>query len=98
MIALDLATTFAGGIFICGVMPWRNGDRPNLDTIQSSRYVFLTVERDQALASTRQAFRSYQDAGVTNIDLVVVRGMGHTNPPRKEVAKAIEFPDKNLSN
>lgn len=94
MIASDLATTFAGGIFICGVLSWEQDDETHAEAIRSNRYVFLTGERDQALVSTKQAFRSYRDAGVTNVELVIVRGMGHSNPPRKEISQAIDFLDQ----
>lgn len=91
MIATDLPTIFVGGIFICGVEGWGSDEPQHIETIRSNRYVFLTGELDQALESTRRAYRSYRDAGVPNIRLVVVRRMGHSNPSRKEISKAIEF-------
>ena len=91
MIATDFATTFVGGIFICGVEPWKADEPPNIEAIRSNRYVFLTGERDQALESTKRVYRGYRAAGVPNIKLIVVRGMGHSNPPRNEFTKAIEF-------
>ena len=91
MIATDLPTIFVGGIFICGVEGWDSDEPQHIETIRSNRYVFLTGERDQALESTKRVYRSYRDAGVPNIRLVVVRRMGHSNPPRKEISKAFKF-------
>jgi len=93
MIATDLPTIFVGGIFICGVVDWGSDETQYIETIRSNRYVFLTGERDQALESTKRVYRSYRDAGVPNIRLVVVRRMGHSNPSRNEISKAIEFLD-----
>ena len=91
MIATEFATTFVGGIFICGVEFWDVDEPRDIEAIRSNRYVFLTGEHDQALEPTKRVYRSYRDAGVPNIKLVVVRGMGHSNPPRNEISKAIEF-------
>jgi predicted peptidase len=93
MMATDFATTFVGGIFICGVEFW-DGDEPQyIEAIRSNRYVFLTGERDQALESTKRVYRRYRDAGVPNTKLVIVRRMGHSNPPRSQIRTAIEFLD-----
>jgi dienelactone hydrolase len=91
MIARDLPTVFVGGIFICGVIGWGLDEPPYIEAIRSNRYVFLTGESDQALWSTRRVYRSYKEARVPNIKLIIVRGMGHSNPPRRELNKAIEF-------
>jgi len=93
MIATDYANTFDGGIFICGVEFWDVDEPRHFETIKSNRYVFLTGERDQALEATKRVYRNYRDAGVPHIQLVVVHDMGHTNPPRREISRAIEFLD-----
>ena len=90
-IATDLAPVFVGGIFICGVSDWGLDEPRYIEAVRSNRYVFLTGQRDQALESTKRVYRSYQKARVPNIKLIIVRGMGHSNPPRKEIGKAIEF-------
>jgi predicted esterase len=96
MIATDYANTFNGGLFICGVEFWEVDEPRHYKAIKSNSYVFLTGERDHALESTRRVYRKYQDAGVPNILLVVVRNMGHANPPRREISRAIEFLDADI--
>ena len=93
MISTDYAGTFGGGFFICGVEFWDVDEPRYLDTIKSNRFVFLTGEHDHALDPTKSVYRKYQDAGVAHIQLVVVREMGHANPPRRDISKAIEFLD-----
>ncbi len=93
MIATDYANTFDGGFFICGVEFWEVDEPRHFEAIQSNRYVFLTGEHDHALEPTKRVYRNYQDAAVPKIQLVVVRDMGHSNPPRREISKAIEFLD-----
>jgi predicted esterase len=93
MIATDYANTFDGGLFICGVEFWDVDEPEHFETIKSNRYVFLTGEHDQALRPTKRVYRNYRDAGVPHIQLVVVHDMGHANPPRREISRAIEFLD-----
>ena len=97
MIATDYANTFDGGFFICGVEFWAVDEPRHFDAIKSNRYVFLTGERDHALEPTKRVYRNYRDAGVPHIQLVVVSDMGHTNPPRREISRAIEFLDDGVS-
>jgi predicted esterase len=93
MIATDYANTFDGGFFICGVEFWDVDEPRHFEAIKSNRYVFLTGERDQALEPTKRVYRNYRDAGVPHIQLVVVHDMGHTNPPSREISRALEFLD-----
>ncbi len=93
MIATEYANTFDGGLFICGVKSWVVDKPRYFEAIKSNRYVFLTGEHDQALESTKRAYRNYRDAGVPQIQLVVIDDMGHANPPRREFSRAIEFLD-----
>jgi len=93
MIATDYANTFDGGFFICGVEFWDVDEPRHFEAIKSNRYVFLSGEHDQALRPTKRVYRNYKDAGIPHIQLVVVRDMGHTNPPRRELSRAIEFLD-----
>jgi predicted esterase len=96
IIATDYARTFDGGFFICGVEPWETDEPQELEAIRSNRYVFLAGERDQALKPTKHVYRQYRKAGVSDIELVVVPGMGHGSPPHREISRAIEFLDKGV--
>lgn len=97
MIATDYADTFDGGFFVCGVEFWNVDEPQHFKAIQSNRYVFLTGERDHALEPTKRVYRKYRDAGVPHIQLVIVDDMGHDNPPRREISRAIEFLDGGAS-
>jgi predicted esterase len=97
MIATDYAKTFDGGFFICGVEPWEVDKAQQLEAMRSNRYVFLTGERDQALKPTKRVYRQYRDAGVADIQLVVVPAMGHDSPPHQEISRAIAFLDTGVS-
>ena len=90
-IAENFAATFVGGIFICGVDPWEGSEPANIGAIRSNRYVFLTGEFDQALEPTKRVYRKYRAANVPNIRLMVIRGMGHSNPAGHDLKKAIQF-------
>jgi hypothetical protein len=93
MVSTEYAGTFKGGIFISGVEFW-DVDQPRLfESIRSNKYVFLTGEYDHALESTKRTYRAYRDAGVPDIKLLVVQNLGHEDPPRREISKAIEFLD-----
>jgi predicted esterase len=97
MIAIHYADTFDGGLFICGVKSWTVDEPEHFEAIKSNRYVFLTGEHDQALATTKSVYHRYKDAGVPQIQLVVVKGMGHANPEQREFRQAIEFLDNGSS-
>lgn len=98
MIATDYANTFDGGFFICGAEFWNVDEPRHFEAIKSNRYVFLSGERDQALAPTKRVYRKYRGAGAPHVRLIVVRGMGHNNPPRRDISRAIQFLDTGLEN
>jgi predicted peptidase len=93
-VARDFASSFTGAIFIGGVLPG-DGDEPaDIDIMRANRYVFLSGEFDGALASTKRVYRQYRAADIASSKLMIVRGMGHSNPPGREFRKAIDFLDR----
>jgi hypothetical protein len=48
---------------------------------------------DQALRSTRQAFRACNAECIWNADVMMIRGMGHNTPDTSDFEKAIVFLD-----
>lgn len=92
MVSTDHAHIFRGAIFNCGVEFW---DRkpPRFEQIVANRYVFVTGEYDQALRPTKRTYNRYRKAGVANVRLMVIPGMGHQNPPPAELEEAIRFLD-----
>ena len=61
--------------------------------MKANRYVFVTGEYDQALRPTRRVHGRYRKAGVENVKLMVIDGMGHENPPWREMDEALAFLD-----
>jgi predicted esterase len=96
-VATNYADKFDGGFYICGVEFWDVDEPPHMKAIKSNRFVFLTGERDHALEPTKRVYRKYRSAGVPHIRLVVVRDMGHANPPRRDISRAIKFLDDGAS-
>lgn len=92
MVATDHAHIFKGAIYNCGVEFWDVEPR-RLEAVKANRYVFVTGEYDQALRPTKRAHSRYRKAGVTQVKLMVIDGMGHENPPPREFEEAIEFLD-----
>ena len=96
MVAVDHAHIFKGAIYNCGVEFW--DARPGrLDLVRANRYVFVTGEFDQALRPTRRVHGRYRKAGVTQVKLMVIDGMGHQNPEPRELGEAIAFLDGDLT-
>ena len=92
MVAVDHAHIFKGAVYNCGVEFWDSTPR-RLEQVKANRYVFLTGEYDQALRPTRRVHGRYRKAGVANIKLMVIDGMGHKNPPWREMDEALAFLD-----
>jgi dienelactone hydrolase len=96
MMAVEYPQVFRGSIFNCGVEFW---DRrpPRFEQVLENRFVFVTGEHDQALRPTRRVYRRFEQAGVPNIKLMVVAGMGHENPDAAHLEEALDFLDGGAS-
>jgi poly(3-hydroxybutyrate) depolymerase len=55
--------------------------------------VFITGSKDFNRRDTRRVFRKYEKAGVVQIKLMVIKGMGHRNPDADDYASAIAYLD-----
>lgn len=93
IVATEYPNIFKGAIYNSGVNFWQQSDPELLELIKSHRYVFVTGSDDFNLKDTRQVYAKYKKAGAKNIELNVIRGMGHENPKRRRFARAIEFLD-----
>lgn len=92
--AVQFANLFTGAIYICGVEFWTEIP-PELNAqVMSNRYVFLTGGRDFNRDLTKKIYRRYERAGVSNIHLVDIPGMGHDEPEREDFRDAIHYLDK----
>jgi poly(3-hydroxybutyrate) depolymerase len=92
MISAEYPHVFKGAIFNCGAEFW---DRPppRFEELKANRFVFVTGEHDQALRPTKRVYRRYEKAGVPNIKLMVIPGMGHENPDAEHLEEALGFLD-----
>jgi len=92
---------FRGGVFLCGVNPWSEGDADpwvenppeNFETIKENRYVFMSGTEDFKLAAIVRVYRIYKRAGVDSSKLIVIDGMGHELPDAKNYDRALGFLD-----
>jgi poly(3-hydroxybutyrate) depolymerase len=92
MVAVDHAHLFKGAVYNCGVEFWDKKPQ-RIEQVKANRYVFVTGEYDQALRPTRRVHGRYRKAGVENVKLMVIDGMGHENPPWREMDEALAFLD-----
>lgn len=95
IVATEYPTIFKGAIYNSGANFWQQTNSELLELIKNHRYVFITGTDDFNLQDTRQVYAKYKKAGANNIELSVIRGMGHENPKRRRFARAIEYLDEN---
>ena len=93
MVAINFANVFRGAVYICGAEHWLEDTPTHFAHVQKNRYVFLTGSNDFNRDLTYRIFRKYESAGLTNIDVINVPRMGHSNPPARYFQKAIDFLD-----
>lgn len=93
IVAPEYAHVFKGAIFNCGVNFWGKREPSRLSDVQSNRYVFVTGNEDFNRRETKNVYNSYKKAGVANVKLMDIPGMGHENPSGANLGKAIAFLD-----
>ena len=94
MVAIHFANVFSGAIYICGAEFWTDDPPRFFPRVQANRYIFVTGDGDFNRSLTRIIYRRYKQAGVPNIKLMTINGMGHTTPGETDFRKAIHFLDK----
>jgi len=92
--SIHFANLFTGAIYICGAEFWSDIPPALRSKAMSNRYVFLTGDRDFNRTLTRNIYRKYERAGVVNINLMTIRGMGHETPDRERFREAIHYLDR----
>ncbi|MGB5628710.1 MAG: hypothetical protein WBM45_00740 [Woeseiaceae bacterium] len=90
---IQFASLFTGAIYICGVEFWSEIPPALRSRVMSNRYVFLTGGRDFNRDLTKNIHRQYERAGVANIHLMDIAGMGHDEPERERFREAIHYLD-----
>ena len=93
-VAIHFANLFKGAIYICGAELWNESPPPAFEQIKKNRYVFLSGDKDFNLDLTKDIFRRYKRAGLTNIDLIIVPQMAHRTPDTKYFGRAVSFLDE----
>jgi predicted esterase len=92
--AIQFANLFTGAVYICGVEFWSKIPPALESRVMSNRYVFLTGGQDFNRDLTRKIYRRYERAGVPNIRLIDISGMGHDEPGREDFRAAIQYLDR----
>jgi len=92
--AIQFASLFKGAIYICGADPRPNVDTTRLAEAKQNRYVFVTGSQDFNRSLTQKIFNNYEEDGMSNINLMIIRGMGHETPDEKRFRMAINFLDQ----
>lgn len=94
MVAIDFANLFKGAIYIGGAAFWQPDPPVRFEQVRKNRYVFLSGQKDFNLGLTREIHRKYQEAGLSNIELMIVPGMPHSTPGARDFRAAINFLDQ----
>lgn len=94
MVAIDFANLFKGAIYIGGAEFWQPDPPVQFERVLENRYVFLSGQQDFNLGLTREIHRKYQEAGLSNIELMIVPGLPHSAPGTRDFRAAINFLDQ----
>lgn len=89
--AQDYPQFFNGYLFFGGARNWQNPPDGNFRLINRHRFAFVAGVHDQGLKRTRDAFDSFENAGVDHIALVEVDGLGHRLPDAADFSEAVDF-------
>jgi predicted esterase len=94
LVAIHFSNKFKGAIYICGAEFWDQSPPPLFEQVETNRYVFLSGSNDFNLDLTKKIYRSYKGAGLSQIKLIVVPRMAHSNPNTKYFRQAVNFLDE----
>lgn len=94
MVAIDFANLFKGAIYIGGAEFWQPDPPAQIEQVRKNRYVFVSGQQDFNLGLTREIHRRYQEAGLGNLELMIVPGMPHSTPGTRDIRAAIDFLDQ----
>ena len=84
---------FQGAIYLGGVNYWGSATPAQIDLVRGNRFVFVTGTKDFNRRETRQVFKRYRKAGIEQIKLLDIPGMGHVLPSAEHMGDAIDFLD-----
>ena len=81
---------FAGALFICGANPLMGASADTVEAIRAMPLVFLTGTGDFNLEDTRFALATFQHAGFTRAELLLIDGLDHELPDDDGLMTALE--------
>ena len=85
---------FDGAIYAGGAEMWEEDKPPaDMERMRRNRFVFLVGSEDDNRAVARRVHNSYADAGLDNLEMMVVRRMGHVLPEVRQMNTALRFLD-----
>lgn len=90
-VASQFPGLFTGAIYICGVDPWKEEYSPKIDRMLPNRFVFLTGSKDFNRDETRAVYQRYLEAGAVHSKLMVIPGMAHELPGKKDLNEALDY-------
>ena len=90
LIAMRDPEVFKGAIYLCGCNTPKK-DAKKMKIAKDNYYVLLTGSKDFNLPGTKSVYNYYQSNKIKNSKLVVVEGLGHSTPEKKEMDEALEY-------
>jgi len=91
LVAAAYPQIFKGDIYIGGAEIW---DRePVLERMKRNRYVFAVGEDDSNRNRVLRVAALYADAGIENIEKMIIPRHGHELPAMKDMSKALNYLD-----
>lgn len=92
LITPRFAHLFKGAIFIGGAESWRGDDLPErIESMRGNRYVFIAGSHDFNRSMVLSVRDAYADAGITNIDTILMPRVGHDLPSPATFEDALDF-------
>lgn len=81
---------YSGALFICGANPLMGAPEGTVSALQSLPLLFLTGTGDFNLTDTQFAIATFQHAGLSRAELLVIDGLGHELPDGDGLAAALK--------
>ena len=80
---------YAGALFICGANPMFTATPETIESLSNTPMTFLTGTGDFNLEDTQMAITTYQQAGLSAVQLQIVDGLGHALPDAADLDIAL---------
>jgi hypothetical protein len=94
MLATSKPETFKGALFYAGALGWGENLPPKIDVVRNNRYVFMTGSLDDDRRAIGRVAESYRDAGVADVEFVVIANVNRSALGASYLETALEFLDR----